>query len=50
MNRAMNNTIDTHTDDYKPQYGKTCNQSIVGELHLTYLIKLLTDENLGKKP
>ena len=38
MNRAMI-IIDTHADDYNSQHGKTCSQSIVGELHLTTLIK-----------
>ena len=32
--------FDTHADDYNSQYDKTCRQSIVGELHLTNLIKL----------
>jgi hypothetical protein len=40
MNRAMTITIDTHADDYNSQHGKTCSQSIGGELHLTDLIKL----------
>ena len=31
--------LDTHADDYNSQHGKTCSQRIVGELHLTYLIK-----------
>ena len=40
MNRAMTIIIDTHADDYNSQHGKTCSQIIVGELHLTELIKL----------
>ena len=39
--------LDTHADDYNAQHGKTCSQSVVGELsthardtHLTKLIKL----------
>jgi len=30
----------TQADDSNSNNGKTCSQSIVGELHLTYLIKL----------
>ena len=37
---SHDNTIDTHADDYNSQHGKTCSQRIVGELHLTALIKL----------
>ena len=47
MNRAVTKTL-THipcltkgeTDDYHSQHGKTCSQSIIGELHLVVLIKL----------
>jgi hypothetical protein len=38
-NRAMRITIDTLADDYISQHGIKCIQSIVGELHLTDLIK-----------
>jgi hypothetical protein len=31
--------FDTRTDDCNTQRGKTCSQSIVGELHLTALVK-----------
>ncbi len=36
--------FDTHAHDYHSPHCKTCSQC-VGELHLTYLIKLHTDEN-----
>lgn len=40
MNRANTKNFDIHTDDYISQHGYPCSQSVVGELHLTNLIKL----------
>lgn len=40
MKRAMTKNFDKQADDYNLQHLKTCNQSIVGEFHLTELIKL----------